>query len=156
MEIIGNEVGIDGGVVNASGATGGGVIHVGGDLHGGGTTPTASRTYVGPDAVLKADATGTGDGGQVVVWSDQITRYYGMISAQGGPLGGNGGLVEVSGKVNLEFAGQVSTLAPMGITGTLLLDPETIDVNSGGTPVYTSLSQVDQFSDPDCRGQRSD
>ena len=152
VQLLGNDVGIDGGTVDASGTTGGGSIEVGGAMHGATGTPTASATYVDASATLKADATVQGNGGQVVVWSDQITRYYGNISAQGGPAGGNGGSVEVSGKQNLIFNGQVNTLAPAGTTGSLLLDPTTIDVNTAGTPVYTALSQVDQFADADGGG----
>ncbi len=156
VELLGDRVGVDGGVVDASGAGGGGVIHVGGDLHGGGTTPTASLTYVAPDAELKADAGVSGNGGQVVVWANEATRFYGTISAAGGALGGNGGYVEVSGKNDLVFAGAVNTLAPRGTAGTLLLDPSQIDVNSAGTAGFSSLTQVDQFADPDSGNNRID
>jgi hypothetical protein len=35
---------------------------------------------------------------QVIVWADQVTGFYGNISARGGLNFGNGGFVEVSGK----------------------------------------------------------
>ncbi len=41
---------------------------------------------------------------------------------------GNGGFVEVSGKENLIFRGEVDTSAPHGNLGTLLLDPQNIEV----------------------------
>ena len=56
--------------------------------------------------------------------------------ARGGAQGGNGGLVETSGKVNLSIADSayVSVAAPYGNGGTWLLDPTTLRiVASGGT-----------------------
>lgn len=44
----------------------------------------------------------------------------------GGPSGGDGGFIEVSGKQYLAFEGEVSTNGPLGKTGTLLLDPTDI------------------------------
>ena len=37
-----------------------------------------------------------GDGGKIILWSDEKTGFYGSLSAQGGPLGGDGGFAEVS------------------------------------------------------------
>ena len=48
-------------------------------------------------AKISANATGKGDGGQVTVLSTQSTTMAGTITAKGGPSGGNGGFVEVSG-----------------------------------------------------------
>ena len=67
-----------------------------------------------------------GDGGKVIVWANDLTGYFGQISARGGVQGGNGGLVEVSGKHALAFNGVVNTSAPSGRVGTLLLDPDNI------------------------------
>ena len=81
---------------------------VGGDYQGSNAgVQNAFRTYVAPQAKIKADALQQGDGGKVVVWADEITRYYGSISAKGGSQGGNGGFVEVSGKGWLDFNGVV-------------------------------------------------
>ena len=121
-------------VIDASGPAGGGTVLIGGDAHG--ANPEvydAQETYVGPDVVVKADATDSGDGGKVVVWSDDVTAFEGSLSARGGPNGGNGGWVETSGHV-LDASGTVTTLAPEGRTGTWLLDP----VN-----VYIAASQAD-------------
>ncbi|MCJ8313762.1 MAG: hypothetical protein MJK11_12440 [Pseudomonadales bacterium] len=79
-------------------------------------------------SVIKADATQNGNGGQIIVWADQTNIYQGDISAQGGSESGDGGFVEVSGKENLVFRGNVSTDAINGEKGLLLLDPGIIDV----------------------------
>jgi hypothetical protein len=68
--------------VDASGETGGGSVLVGGDYQGG--TPgvlNAQRTYVAPDAEIRADAIATGDGGKVIVWADGDTEFHGDIRA---------------------------------------------------------------------------
>jgi len=118
--------------IDVSAEKGGGTVLVGGDYQGKGFLPTASRTYVGPNAAIKADSLTNGDGGRVIVWADEVTLFYGEISAQGGPQGGDGGFVEVSGKKSLSYIGEVNTLAPAGQTGTLLLDPDSINVIASG------------------------
>ncbi|MBI5331522.1 MAG: filamentous hemagglutinin N-terminal domain-containing protein [Betaproteobacteria bacterium] len=121
--------------VDASGDQGGGTILVGGDLHGGGGVPTARETYVGADVRLNADAIQNGDGGKVVVWADDRTRYLGNISSRGGENSGNGGFVEVSGKQTLEFVGGVELGSGAGVGGTLLLDPYDLIIGTTGTAI---------------------
>jgi filamentous hemagglutinin family protein len=127
IQLLGDKVGLTGNaVVDASGAAGGGTVLVGGDYQGkNAAVQNAQQTFVGKDAVIKADATGLGDGGKVIVWSDEATRVYGSISARGGANGGNGGFVETSGHY-LDMQGAVDTRAPHGTTGKLLLDPSDI------------------------------
>jgi filamentous hemagglutinin family protein len=135
VHVLGNQVGlIDNASINASGESGGGTVLVGGDYKGDNAEiQNASRTYFGRDATIAADAITGGDGGKVVVWSNDATRAYGSISARGGAQSGNGGLVEVSGRNWLDFAARVDTTAPNGATGTLLLDPTDITIGGGAT-----------------------
>lgn len=135
IEVTGEQVALmNGALLDASGDTGGGKVLVGGDYQGKNDAVYNSRTtYVAQGATIKADALQTGDGGKVVVWADDLTRYYGSISAQGGATSGNGGFVEVSGKQNLAFIGKVNVAAVNGTGGTVLLDPETINLISGGS-----------------------
>jgi filamentous hemagglutinin family protein len=133
VHVLGTRVGLfDSTIVGAGGTAGGGEILVGGDYQG--RNPdviNATRSFVGKDVALTADAIGTGDGGKVIVWADEVTRYHGHASVKGGAQGGNGGLVEVSGKQALEFRGSVALDAPLGRAGTLLLDPLNITVQAG-------------------------
>lgn len=118
--------------VDASGQTGGGAILVGGDTQG--KNPdivNARNTSVAVGARLKADALARGDGGKVVVWSDDTTRFDGRISARGGAQGGNGGFAEVSGKQHLSISGHADLSAPQGRAGTLLLDPGSVSIVTG-------------------------
>jgi len=133
VQILGDYVGLFGEArVDVSGAAGGGRALIGGDFQGRNpTVPNALRTFVGPDAQVRADALGRGDGGTVVVWSDEATRFYGTISARGGAVGGDGGFVEVSSGLSLAAPGAVSLAAPHGAAGTLLYDPLNILIQGG-------------------------
>ncbi len=135
IHVLGNKVGVFGkSVLDASGDAGGGEILIGGDFQGkNAAIQNAYRTYVGFDAVIKADATNTGNGGKVIVWADDVARFYGSISATGGFFGGDGGFVETSGKSHLEFLGNVDITATNGNLGTLLLDPQDIIIADGSS-----------------------
>ena len=83
----------------------------------------ASTTFVGSDVTLRADATDSGDGGKIVVWSNGNTRFLGTLSAQGGPNGGNGGMRRFPARATSLFVGGARLGAPQGNLGNLLLDP---------------------------------
>ncbi|MDP2834178.1 MAG: filamentous hemagglutinin N-terminal domain-containing protein [Pseudomonadota bacterium] len=131
VEVLGDKVGLfDGTRIDASGTTGGGEVLIGGDFQGNNPeVQNATRTYVGQDVQIKADAGVDGDGGKVIVWADAATRYYGATFARGAGLG-DGGFVEVSGKQNLTFAGTVDVGAANGRVGTVLLDPNDLYVGA--------------------------
>ncbi|MEG4022712.1 two-partner secretion domain-containing protein, partial [Microcoleus sp. S13C4] len=137
VNILGDKVGVIAGKIDASGINGGGNVLIGGDYQGLGTVPNALRTFVSSDSTINADAVSNGNGGRVIVWADETTRFNGNITARGGLFSGNGGFAEVSGKQSLDFQGLVDLRSPFGIAGTLLLDPTdiTIDGNpdAGGT-----------------------
>ena len=131
-EVLGQHVGLAGdALVDARGDAGGGTILVGGDY--GGANPlvrNANATFAGAGTVLRADATGSGDGGKIILWSDQSTRMFGTASAGGGPGGGNGGLIETSGKFLSVAGSKVSAAAPRGRAGQWLLDPDNIRITT--------------------------
>ncbi|MGZ3236968.1 MAG: two-partner secretion domain-containing protein, partial [Burkholderiaceae bacterium] len=158
IQVLGERVGLTGDArIDASGHTGGGTVLVGGDYHGeNASIQNAKRTYVGADTQIKADAIDSGDGGKVIVWSDETTRAYGSIFARGGVQGGNGGFVETSGKQNLDFHAKVDVSAKTGNNGTLLLDPTAITITGGtgdgdvdGTSTFqgSSIPGTANFSD---------
>ncbi|MEI7637587.1 MAG: filamentous hemagglutinin N-terminal domain-containing protein, partial [Syntrophus sp. (in: bacteria)] len=139
IQILGRQVGLtDNALVDASGKSSGGTVLVGGDYQG--KNPdiqNAVATYVGPETVIRADATETGDGGKVIVWSDKATRVYGKISARGGEQAGDGGFVETSGGyLDVRRAPDIS--APNGKGGSWLLDPNNITIQDAGPDTYIS------------------
>jgi filamentous hemagglutinin family protein len=128
--VTGEGVALTGATIDASGQTGGGKILIGGDTGGGKpgkaaaaielakleafVIPTATTLKVDAASVINASATGKGNGGKVVLWSNQQTTFAGTILARGGPGGGNGGFVETSSHA-VDFTGsRVNTSAPRG------------------------------------------
>jgi filamentous hemagglutinin family protein len=131
--VLGDRVGVMNGTINASGTNGGGTVLIGGDYQGQGTVPNAQRTYISPNSTIKADALQAGNGGRVIAWANEATAFSGNISARGGNQSGDGGLVEVSGKQNLEFKGSVDVGSAHGSLGTLLLDPTNIIISNAAS-----------------------
>ncbi|MEW6494954.1 MAG: filamentous hemagglutinin N-terminal domain-containing protein, partial [Cyanobacteriota bacterium] len=74
VNVLGDKVGLFNANISASGVNGGGTVRIGGDYQGQGTLPRASQTLVSENSMIAADATNNGNGGQVIVWSDQLTR----------------------------------------------------------------------------------
>jgi filamentous hemagglutinin family protein len=129
----GDQVWVNSGAfLNASGATGGGTIMVGGGWQGKDSS-MHNATYVNVDNTVTIDvsATDNGNGGTVVFWSDYENMFEGTIIARGGMNRGDGGQVEVSGKQLLGYNGLTDTRAPSGKMGRLLLDPTTINIKDG-------------------------
>ena len=146
------------GAVTLSGAmvgNSGSILARGADgAQGGRVLVTSSdKTVITQDSVIDTSGVGNSNAGNSVIWSDKDTVFRGTILAKGGDAGGNGGQLEVSGHENLAFTGQVNALAPFGLVGSLLLDPQNISVATGGP---ATLAQVDQFSDTPATNQRID
>ena len=147
VKVLGAQVGLIGPArIDVSGDLGGGRALVGGAFQGLGPEPNALRTYVGGGATIAADALTEGDGGEVIVWADENTRYYGAISARGGAGGGDGGSVEVSGKQNLDFFGTADVSAPLGAAGQILLDPNDIVIVAGAGADDAEVGDSQVFS----------
>jgi filamentous hemagglutinin family protein len=131
VNVLGNKVGVISANIDASGTNGGGNVRIGGDYQGNGTFPNALRTFVSSDSVINADALQSGNGGRVIVWADKATGFYGSASARGGSLFGDGGFIEISGKENLAFFGSANVGALKGTPGTVLFDPQDINIVTG-------------------------
>lgn len=131
IQVTGQSIKLKSATVDASGKTGGGMINIGGGRQGNGPLQHANTTTLDANTVIKADAIATGNGGNVVVWSDQLTTFTGTISAKGGAISGNGGEAEVSGKATLAYTGFANLSAAHGAFGTLLLDPFNVTISSG-------------------------
>src|SRR5690625_1556737 len=133
IQVLGHHVGvIDQAMVDASGAWGGGQVYIGGDYQGDNPfMPNAWRSFVGDQARINANALADGDGGRIIVWADDITRFFGSIEGKGAGENGTGGFAEVSGKELLRFDGLADMRGPGGV-GTLLLDPRDITITLSG------------------------
>jgi filamentous hemagglutinin family protein len=140
IQVTGEDIQVTGARLDASGKAGGGTVLIGGDTGGGTVNPavggiaqatlqpwsvaTASSVSIDAATVINASAKVTGDGGKVVVWSNGLTSFDGVIRA-GGAGGGSGGFVETSGH-SLQVTGSVSA----GAGGTWLLDPVDLFINT--------------------------
>jgi hypothetical protein len=159
IDLAGKDIGLTGAKVNASGATGGGLVRIGGAFQGGKADPSNPlyQSYVGRwgalppiaaaqtvtiDAGTKIDvsARNNGDGGTAIVWSEQKTSFAGSILARAGALGGNGGFIETSGRLTLQATGLVDAAAPRGAAGQWLLDPNNITIQSTGSDTNVTAS----------------
>ena len=150
-------------IIDATGTIGGGQVLIGGDWQGGASDEL--RVFENPDALLEAtkvtmesgakinaSSTDSGEGGTVVLWSDilkpnSFTTVVGEIYAEGGKYGGNGGMVETSGRNLAINHARVSTLASFGETGTWLLDPGHITITNSGTTDSDALPSFPVGSD---------
>lgn len=142
VKILGNRVALTGATVDASGATGGGSVLIGGDYRGkNSAVQNARETSVSTDSIITADALFKGNGGKAIVWSDGSTKAYGTLSARGGARGGNGGLIETSGHL-LDFAGvRVDASAARGKAGMWLIDP--VDMTIGLVEASNIVASLD-------------
>ncbi len=153
IEITGEDIALGVATIEAFGWTGGGTVLIGGDAGGGdpngpavsaGDTTladhqmqTATTLSVDAASTIDASATGKGNGGKVVLWSNDSTAVSGSVAARGGTVSGNGGFVEVSGRQHLAFDGLVDTAAPIGKDGLVLFDPADVII---GTAVGATLT----------------
>lgn len=142
INVLGDRVAILDATLNASSNSGGGTIRVGGDYQGEGSVPNASVTFVDENSTLSADALRRGDGGRIIVWSEDTTRVYGSLSARGGARRGDGGLVETSSHGFLDVNGAPDVSARYGLAGTWLIDPYNITIGDAPT------DGVDTANDP--------
>ncbi|MEM9164844.1 MAG: filamentous hemagglutinin N-terminal domain-containing protein, partial [Cyanobacteria bacterium P01_F01_bin.4] len=142
INIAADHIDLQAAMLEASGTEGGGSIRVGGNLQGQSGFPQATTTRVDADSRLRADAERAGDGGDIIVWAEDLAQVQGTLTARGID---QGGFVETSGKQRLDVAGatvladgQADTATP----GTWLLDPVDIAIQQGGGGVG-SLSVID-------------
>ncbi|XQA79219.1 MBG domain-containing protein [Xanthomonas sacchari] len=118
------------GRIDASGTAAGGSVRIGGGYQGGEQLQHANAATVADGALLDASATGQGNGGSIVVWSDGHTAVHGALRANAAGSG-SGGLLETSGHT-VDFSGITvgAKGAGPGGAGTWLVDPEDLTVDS--------------------------
>ncbi|MDX2232400.1 MAG: filamentous hemagglutinin N-terminal domain-containing protein [Leptolyngbyaceae cyanobacterium bins.349] len=135
IQVLGDRVAILNANLDASGFNGGGTVLIGGGNPSQELTLRAQATHVDPTSQIGANALTQGNGGQIVIWADGTTQVQGRLTANGGSQGGNGGLIETSGRQQVDVTGaRVEAGAAQGLPGTWLIDPADITVaTTGGT-----------------------
>ncbi|MBJ21412.1 MAG: hypothetical protein CL933_18550 [Deltaproteobacteria bacterium] len=132
---VGGEIDITGGyivvadaTIDASGDSGGGTIQIGGEEQGKGALRRARALLMDQTSEVHADALRDGDGGRVILFSEDLTLIEGGISARGGAEAGNGGFIETSGLANFQITQSPDASAPNGEGGDWLIDPYAISI----------------------------
>lgn len=132
--------------LDASGQEGG-TVRVGGEYQGGkdlqeNILPNTHETTVSSGTELLADATGrAGEGGDVVVWSEERTGFYGEASARPGTQKGSGGFIEMSSSNELRVLEPENlSTGRGGRAGEVLLDPKNIEISD--SPDGINLAKI--------------
>lgn len=118
--------------VDVSGHAKGGSARIGGERGGKAGMARAGQVDIAQGAAIDASGN-SGDAGEVVVWSDDATRFHGDIHIRS--QRGNGGFAEVSSANALTYDG--FTDAGGVQLGTLLLDPGNWVISSGANSANT-------------------
>jgi filamentous hemagglutinin family protein len=130
--------------IDVSGESGGGTVLAGGSREANNTRElgiiqypsNALQLWMAPTATIEANAINSGQGGEVLIGTEQGSRINGRISARGGNNGGNGGFVETSGQQFLEITTPPDIAAPAGVGGTWLIDPNNINIVVDGSGTF--------------------
>lgn len=135
IAILGNEIEVfEGTLILNDGETMGGATRIGGGRRGEDPAfANAENIVIGGGTRISASATGSGDGGEVIVFANGTLVFDGFISAHAGERG-DGGFVELSGKRSVSLpnlVGRLDLSAPNGNAGTLLYDPIDISILAG-------------------------
>ncbi len=99
------------------------------------TMTQATTVTMEAGATIDASAIVSGDGGNIVLWSDvsnvdSVTKAFGTLLARAGELFGDGGFVETSGH-HVDTSGiAVDAGAANGVGGLWLIDPYNYVINS--------------------------
>ncbi|MFO0689025.1 MAG: hypothetical protein U0900_09970 [Myxococcota bacterium] len=155
IDVTGSIIALTGATVDASGTRGGGQIRIGGEEQGSGDLQRARAVLVDEASQIRADATGRGDGGRIIVFSENLTSVEGAVSARGGAKGGDGGFVETSGLDHFSIASAPDVSARRGRSGSWLIDPYDITIQNGrpecqSPRAVTCLdAAIDAILDPD-------
>ncbi len=130
VTVIGNSIQLASATIDASGATAGGSVRIGGDYQGGGSLAHAANVAGNAGSLINVSAIDAGNGGSAVIWSDLSTEFGGTILGSAGAAGGNGGFAEVSSKGDLSYSGLADLHGVNGAAGELLLDPTNVNVDA--------------------------
>lgn len=118
IEVTGDQVFLRSANIDASGGMQGGTVHLGGGWQGGGNLAHAREVLIDAGSNVRANGGANIDakGGEIVVWSTQVSDNNGLLQAN------EGGRIEFSSKGEILRTGNLQA----GIGGTLLLDPKNI------------------------------
>lgn len=138
------EANATGGEVNISGyfaGNSGTILAQGAGTGDGGLVGVHStqQTITASTSAIDVSGGAQGNGGTVLLRSDNRVIFDGAVKAQGGAIQGDGGFVDASSPGQVELLGVVDATATNGTMGTLLIDPNMIDINNAAGLAYTAV-----------------
>lgn len=127
-----------------------GVVKIAGTLDASGTSGgdikiKGQNVDVDSTAELIANAFHNGNGGSVYVYGNDYAIFRGRVSARGGSTSGNGGDAEISGGESVGYYGFTDLSADNGETGTLLIDPKTLNLGFGDAAITLISTTLDSL-----------
>jgi filamentous hemagglutinin family protein len=129
VHLFGQNISLQGALIDASSLANGGEVLIGGEFQGQGDSPYASFVYMDNTSKILANSLEEGSGGIVVLWSKDHTYFKGHVEARGGPKGGRGGTLETSSQGILDVPFSYRDLsASKGEGGVWLLDPDVVNI----------------------------
>ncbi len=122
IEVTGDQVNLLNANLDASGGMRGGTVHLGGGWQGGGDLAHARTVSIDSESEIKAngDTNANDKGGEIVVWSTQVSENNGLLQAIGG------GRIEFSSKGEILRTGDLQA----GAGGTILFDPKNLIIDA--------------------------
>ena len=129
--VTGDSIELAGATLDASGADGGGTSSSAATGRGRPASPRRAHLGRRHDPDLRRCAA-AGDGGSVVVWSDEHTIFDGRISARGGLDGATAASPRSPARPSC-YSGHADLSAPGGELGSLLLDPFNVLISNDET-----------------------
>ena len=141
IEITAKDIDVNAAKISADGKTGGGTVLIGGDWQGSGELLQATYVNVDDVTIISANATASGGGGKIVLWSDikntnSITTVNGSLFAKG--IDGEGGKIETSGSVINTDRIIVNASSKLSRGGLWLIDPYDYTIDSTAVSNITS------------------
>jgi filamentous hemagglutinin family protein len=152
ISVAGERIGIVG-ELDASGSVDGGSIHLGEAPRSSGegeTAPLKTKRIVAlEEAKVDASSHGTqGDGGEVILWSEEQTTFLGALDVRPGSEAGDGGFVELSSLGGIYWGGAEIETGYEGRSGTVLIDPKNVAIIGAAAPSVPSDWLYSDISDP--------
>ncbi|MGL4499919.1 MAG: CHAT domain-containing protein, partial [Planktothrix sp.] len=134
VNIIGNDIQLFNTKVDVSAANGGGTVRIGSDDQENGLFPTASRTVINEQSIIIADGLTDGNGGKIVIGANDLTQFFGNISAQGYSNSNTtqrlGGFATITSQNDLNIAGNINLKTINSTPGTLLINAPEINIGN--------------------------
>ena len=141
IEITAKDIDVNAAKISADGNTGGGKVLIGGDWQGSGDLLQATYVNVDDATIISANASTSGAGGKIVLWSDikdknSITTVNGSLFAKG--IDGDGGKIETSGSVINTDRIIVNASSKLSRGGLWLIDPYDYTIDATAVSNITS------------------